>query len=95
MPCHPLGPFLIADWVPVWVPVFGGDRARGAERIRLGTASTTRFRGVLDAVPPAVRLPIRGRRPGTRPATTVAPDRRPRAPHDAVLLAAQNLFDVA
>jgi hypothetical protein len=28
MLCDPLGPFLIADWVPVWVPVFGGDSAR-------------------------------------------------------------------
>jgi hypothetical protein len=26
MPCDPLGPFLIADWVPVWVPVFGAIR---------------------------------------------------------------------
>jgi hypothetical protein len=34
MPCNPLGPFLIADWVPVWVPVFGGDpaRVRGCRR---------------------------------------------------------------
>jgi hypothetical protein len=24
----PLGPFLMADWVPVWVPVFGGDPPR-------------------------------------------------------------------
>jgi hypothetical protein len=26
MPCDPLGPFLIADWVPVWVPFFGAIR---------------------------------------------------------------------
>jgi hypothetical protein len=26
MPWDPLGPFLIADWVPVWVPVFGAIR---------------------------------------------------------------------
>ena len=26
MPCDPLGPFLIAHWVPVWVPVFWAVR---------------------------------------------------------------------
>jgi hypothetical protein len=30
MPCDPLGPVLIADWVPVWVPVCGGRSGSGS-----------------------------------------------------------------